>query len=341
MSFPPTAERHSTVVPPGGFAGADYPSTVTPAAATRPRLLRQVLTIAFVTVGVAAAVVVIWLRRDDVGEALSKLSVLAAVGSFVAGTAASYATMLAWRALLADFGTPLPLTAAGRVFFLGQLGKYLPGSIWPVMAQMELGREYGVRRANSGAAATLMLVLAAVTGTGVAAAILPLASDGLLAEYRWVALAAVALLAFLHPQVQQWLAALAGRLIRRGLALPRSSARGMAIAGLWMMAAWALFGLHLHLLVASTCSCDTSPLLNIGIFALAWVSGFLFVIAPAGAGVREGVLVLGLASVLDPAAALLVALISRVLLTVTDLGLAAAGVLAARRRRGGVGTAAR
>lgn len=292
------------------------------------------LTIGFVVLGVAAAVVVVWLRREEVAAALSRLSVGAAVGSLVAGAAAGYATMLAWRSLLADFGTALPLAPAGRVFFLGQLGKYLPGSIWPVMAQMELGREYGVRRASSAAAATLMLVLAAVTGTGVAAAILPLASDGLLSEYRWVALVAVPLLALLHPQVQQWLARLAGRLIRRRLDLPRTSARGMLRAAAWMLAAWALFGLHLHLLVASTCSCTVSPLLNVGIFALAWVSGFLFVIAPAGAGIREGVLVLGLAPVLDPAAALLVALVSRVLLTVADLVMAAGGVLGARRRAG-------
>jgi len=293
--------------------------------------LRRVLTVAFVTVGMAAAVTVIWLRRDEVVEAMSRLSVLAVVGSFIAGTAASISTMLAWRALLADFGAPLPVGVIGRVFFLGQLGKYLPGSVWPVVAQMELGREYGVRRVSSAAAATLMLVVAAVSGIGVAVAILPLASDGLLAEYRWVALGAIPLLALLHPQVQQWLAALAARLSRRPLDLPRTTLRGVAVAAGWMLGGWALFGLHLHLLVASTCSCpEASLLLNTGIFALAWVSGFLFVIAPAGAGVREGVLVLGLAAVLDPAAALLVALVSRVLLTITDLMLAGAGVLGAR-----------
>lgn len=288
------------------------------------------LTVAFVAVAVAAAGIVLWLRRDEVVDALSRLSVPSAAGSLLAGTAASYATMLAWRALLADFGTALPLRAAGRVFFLGQLGKYLPGSIWPVLAQMELGRDYGVRRTSSAAAATLLLVLAAVSGMAVAVVILPLTSTGLLAGYRWVALAALPLLAVLHPRVQQWLARVAGRLIRRPLGLRRTTARGMAIAAAWMFVAWALFGLHLHLLVASTCSCDASLPVSTGVFALAWVSGFLVVIAPAGAGVREAVLVLGLATVLDPAAALLVALVSRLSTTVSDLLLAGSGVVGAR-----------
>jgi len=294
--------------------------------------LRQVLTVLFVAAGVAAAAVFVWLRRDEVGDALSRLSVLASLGALLAGLGATVLTMLAWRAAVIDFGTRLPLRAAGRVFFLGQLGKYLPGSVWPVLAQMELGRDYGVRRASSAAAATLMLVLAAVTGTGVAVLTLPLAADGLLAEYRWVAVAAIPLLALLVPSVQQRLVRLAARVLHRPLDLPRSSARGMVLAAGWMIGAWALFGLHLHLLVASTCGCAPSVALDVGAFALAWVAGFLFVIAPAGAGVREGVLVLGLSPVLEPGAALLVALASRVLLTVADLGLAAVGVLGAHRR---------
>jgi len=294
--------------------------------------LRQVLTVLFVITAVVVAGVFVWLRRDEVGQALSRLSGLAIAGSLLAGLGATVFTMLAWRAAVADFGTRLPLAAAGRVFFLGQLGKYLPGSLWPVLAQMELGRDYGVRRASSAAAATLMLVLAAVTGTGVAIVTLPLAADTVLAEYRWAALAAIPLLALLVPAVQQALIRLAARLLRRNLDLPRSSARGMAVATAWMAAAWVLFGLHLHVLVTSTCGCGPSLPLAVGIFALAWVAGFLFIIAPAGAGVREGVLVLGLAPVLDPGAALLVALASRVLLTLADLLLAGLGGWGARRR---------
>ncbi len=45
--------------------------------------------------------------------------------------------------LLNDLGSPLPPAGSLRVFFLGQLGKYVPGSVWPAVAQMELGRDYG------------------------------------------------------------------------------------------------------------------------------------------------------------------------------------------------------
>ncbi len=47
--------------------------------------------------------------------------------------------MLAWRRVLADLGSPLHLAPAGGVFFVGQLGKYLPGSVWSIVAQAEMG----------------------------------------------------------------------------------------------------------------------------------------------------------------------------------------------------------
>jgi len=63
------------------------------------------------------------------------------------------------------------------------------------------------------------------------------------------------------------------------------------------------------------------------------VAGFLVIVAPAGAGVREGALVLGLASALPGGTVLAMALLSRVVLMVADVALAAGAVLIARLRR--------
>ena len=95
---------------------------------------------------------------------------------------------------------------------------------------------------------------------------------------------------------------------------------------------------------ACTCGCSSGRraptrrgdlLLATGGYALAWTVGFLFVIAPAGAGVRELALVAALAPVVDRPAALAVALLSRVLMTLGDLVLGAGG--AAVRPRNGHG----
>ena len=49
------------------------------------------------------------------------------------------ATGLAWRAILAGLGSPLPVSAVPPVFFVAQVGKYLPGAIWPYL---EIGRAH-------------------------------------------------------------------------------------------------------------------------------------------------------------------------------------------------------
>ncbi|NAZ85625.1 hypothetical protein GTR00_05830 [Kineococcus sp. T90] len=68
--------------------------------------------------------------------------------------------------------------------------------------------------------------------------------------------------------------------------------------------------------------------LALGGYALAWVVGFLVVLAPAGAGARELVLAAVVALAVGGGGAAVVVLGSRVLLTLADL-LLALGALAA------------
>ena len=37
-------------------------------------------------------------------------------------------------------GRPVPRRSSAEIFFVGQLGKYVPGAVWPVVVQMRLGR---------------------------------------------------------------------------------------------------------------------------------------------------------------------------------------------------------
>jgi uncharacterized membrane protein YbhN (UPF0104 family) len=64
---------------------------------------------------------------------------------------------------------------------------------------------------------------------------------------------------------------------------------------------------------------DAAVLRAVGGFALAWSAGFLAVLVPAGAGVREVVLVAVLVPVTGAVGAIAVALASRMLTTAGDL----------------------
>lgn len=280
---------------------------------------------------VAFAVAII-ARRAELIDQLSGLDPAPMVVSVAAGLTGVGVSGLVWRRMLRGFGSTLPLGVAMKVFFVAQLGKYLPGSLWPVLAQAELGRDHGVPARSAVAAQTLFmwvhLVSGAILGLPVVAAV------GLLP--RWVAAVPLVLVPLLFPRpLTAVMDAVLKRLGRK--VLPgRPTGGDMAGACGWAVVMWVLYGLHIHFAVDALEFHAPGPLpalAAIGIFAAAWSAGFVILIAPAGAGARELVLVAGLSTLTAPETAFTVALLSRLVLSLADGLWGGAGVLAGVGRR--------
>ena len=291
---------------------------------------RRILTGRPVRWGFAAAAVAIGgyaVARQwaDVRAALASLGILVVAGAMVSVLLAMLATMQVWRVLLAALGSPLPARTASRIMFVGQLGKYVPGSVWPILAQMELGTVHRVPRHHSASASVLTMLVAVFTGLLTALVTLPFVAGS--KPYLWAFAAAPVLLACLHPKVLNYVLGRLFRLTRRPPLEQPLTARAIAAALGWSLGSWIFYGLQIWLLATRLgAPRGTAALLAIGGFAFAWSVGFLAVFAPAGAGVREVLLVALLGPVLGVGAATAVALVSRVLTTVGDLlaaGLAA------------------
>jgi uncharacterized membrane protein YbhN (UPF0104 family) len=178
--------------------------------------------------------------------------------------------------------------------------------------------------ARQAATATFVtLAVSIISALLLAGAVLPFVLPGLATTYWWIFLALPPLAALLHPRVVTWWSATAFRLLRRPGDPVRLSWAVLLRACLVSLGSWLALGLHFGVLI--TAVDDAGPslwVLSIGVFALAWVAGFLFVVAPAGAGVREAALVLGFAAVLPAGAVLTAAVLSRVLLMLADVLLA-------------------
>src|ERR1700722_16028752 len=283
-----------------------------------------------VTVGIGAyAVVTEW---GQLRKALASLGFLPVAGSLVAVLAALTAAMQVWRVLLAALGSPLPARPAARIMFIGQLGKYIPGSIWPVLAQMELGNDFQVPRHRSASASVLTMLLVVLTGLLTALVALPFVAGS--TNYVWALLAAPALLVLVAPRV---LNAVLNRVLRVAKRPPLEvelTGRAITAALGWSFVSWACYGLQIWVLALPLgAPPGKTALLALGGFAFAWSVCFLVVIAPAGLGVRDVLLALTLGLVIAHGAALAIALVSRVLLTIGDL--VTAGVAAAFPRRPG------
>jgi uncharacterized membrane protein YbhN (UPF0104 family) len=291
---------------------------------------RRILTSRLVRWGFAAAAVAIGgyaVARQwaDVRAALASLGILVVAAAMVSVLIAMLAAMQVWRVLLAALGSPLPGRTAARIMFVGQLGKYVPGSVWPVLAQMELGAAHRVPRHHSASASVLTMIVSVFSGLLTALVTLPFVAGS--TPYLWAFAAAPVLVACLHPKVLNYLLGRLFRLTRRPPLEQPLTARAIATSLAWSFGSWILYGLQIWLLATRLgAPRGTAALLAIGGFAFAWSVGFLAVFAPAGAGVREVLLVALWGPVLGVGSATAVALVSRVLTTVGDLlaaGLAA------------------
>jgi glycosyltransferase 2 family protein len=281
--------------------------------------------VAFGMVAVGLAVWAVAGRWDQVVDALARMQGRWLVAAAVATAGNLLLTGLSWRAILADLGSRLPVRAAARVFFVGQIGKYVPGSLWPVVVQAELGRDHGVARRRSAAATFTLIMMSALSALLVVLACLPFVPGVAETGFGWTLALVLPLLVLLHPAVL-------GRLLDRVLALVGrpplgewTSLRGTAIALAWALGSWLCAGLQVFCLTVSMGAPLAGHTLarTTGGYALAWVVGFVVLVAPAGAGAREVALAAVLAAVLDSGAAVLVVLLSRLLFTGGDLALAA------------------
>jgi glycosyltransferase 2 family protein len=302
---------------------------------SRRNLLRAAVLLclfAFATVALARS----W---PEARPALARLSVASIGLAMLTVLAGLFTSFLGWRSVLAEYGGRLPLAGGLRVFFLGQLGKYLPGSVWPAVAQMELGREYKVPRRVSAATAAIFMLLILGTGLLVAAMSLPLLGSVAVHRYWWILAVLPVAVAVLYPPVLNRLVALALGLLRREPMPSPLSVVGVAKAAGWSLATWGLWGVHVWILAIGVGAGGPSLIWRAtGSFAAAWSLGFLLLPVPAGAVVREAALIVLLRPGMTAGQATVVALASRLLLTIGDLGWGLVALLAERRRRlGGEG----
>ena len=287
----------------------------------------------FLVVAIGLAVYAVVAARDDLAQAAAALSWQRIALALVLSVAFVLCTFASWRVVLADLGSPTGLRVALRVFGVSQLGKYVPGGVWNVVAAAELGVDHGIARRTSVTTTAVATLVGVVSGAVVGLVALPFVATGALGSAGPVLWALPAVAVVLLPPVLNRLVAWALRLARRPPLERPLGWRGLGGATLWSVAGWLLAGAQVWVLaVGLGMAADVrGAALAVGGYALAWVVGFLVVVVPAGAGARELVLLAVLAGVLPHAAVLLLVLASRVLVTVADLLLAGLGALARPR----------
>src|SRR6266567_3201633 len=255
---------------------------------------------------------------------ITVFSQLAVIVGIIVGT-------LAWQTMLNGLGKPVSVLRGAQINLVGQLGKYVPGSLWAYLLQMELGRKAGVGRTRVFTASLIQVGVGLVSALMIGVLALPVMlrhTPGV--RYLFILLPIG--LVLLHPKILTKLTNLALKILRRApLAEPLTYAVVLKSLALQLLS-FACLGAHLFLLARAVGAAPgiTGFLLCAGAISVGLTAGMFFFVLPSGAGIRDGVIVAVLISALPYSQALAFAVVSRVMFILADVITAGLAALLAR-----------
>lgn len=227
--------------------------------------------------------------------------------------------VFAWRFSLRSVECHAPLRELARIQLLSQFGKYLPGNVGQHLGKLSMAAQYGLPKGQI--FASMLIDTFAVL---IAAGICSLPAFDLIRPYLAVTdtvrigLVVVSLLSTVAVA-----SLFVGRVRRYAIdtlrlhAIKQPSAIPLAILthGTNFVAGTATLWLVAHAFGSSSLS---SALPLCGVFSAAWLLGFLIPGAPAGVGVRDAVLLVGLSPLVGSEGATMVSAFHRIITTVGD-----------------------
>lgn len=226
--------------------------------------------------------------------------------------------ILGWGGILRALGSSGSWGEHVRVYCVSNLARRLPGVLWYVVGRVVL---YDPAKTSQGAisfGSALELVLTALAGLLVSAAAWPRALGSVI-HPLWVLTAVVCCLVVLHPRVLTGIWRWLGRGSPDGGLQKPHYAQMLA----WLLlyaAVWVAGGVVLFGLIATLYPAPLSWLpATIGAWSLSGMIAVVTAVLPVGFGLRELTLGLLLAGFMPEGLAIVVAILTRLLLTVYEL----------------------
>lgn len=280
-------------------------------------ILLRVLGLAVAVAAVALCVRTLVVEWSSISASLRTADLRWIAAGAVSGAAGLFFLAVLWHQCLRVFGAPTRLGPTTAWFFAGELGKYLPGGIWPVVGRGELAHRGGVDRPTAYATTLLSSGLMCMGGAITCALCWPfIPHDGRAPGLELLVLAIIPVgLVIVHPAVFGPILGLARRISKGRIDLAAPTWGSMIRLVLVSVPTWLLIGAS-SAMVTAALGYEQQPARIAFAAVAAWIVGFLAIPVPAGAGVREVVFVLVCGLAVGPATA--VAAVTRLIFVAID-----------------------
>lgn len=239
----------------------------------------------------------------------------------------TYAVLLeTWREVLRIWGSRLDFVNAARIWTVSNLGRYIPGKLWQIGAMAVMAERENVSPIAATGSSILNVVVNLVAGFVVVFVLgwplldLPAIPGGRALAIVFVVLGAAVLASL--PRALPALVQMLGRLTGRDFTIGAFPAMAIVVSIIGNLIAWITYGAAFATFARGVIGTANGPLTAyIAVYALSYLVGYLVLFVPSGFGVRELAMIalLPAAHLADPAQAAVLAVTSRLWLTVLEI----------------------
>lgn len=233
-----------------------------------------------------------------------------------------------WRMILKKSGYILSFKKIFKIWFVSNLGRYLPGKVWSFLGMMYLLEKEGVPKSKGFSLAILAQALSVLSGLLVALLFLrypPVADyqrffteSPVMTFIILLLIVGIVTLVF-YPKLLEGIINLALRVFKKERIALDFKPQNMLFYLLLYSGSWFLFGFIFWVFIKSITPVSFDIYLSLtGAFAGSFTLGFLAFFAPGGIGVREGILVVLLSNFFPVPVATFISLLSRVWITLAE-----------------------
>ena len=228
--------------------------------------------------------------------------------------------VFAWKYLLGTLGSDLKISKAMRIWFISNLGRYIPGKVWQISGLIVLSNKEGISKKVSSVSVIYSQIVANLIGLSLGIFLFVKDEERITHILMFIGvLIALAILPFAI-----------NRLAIRVLSIlkkPKETFEvtyGKFIIYVFMqLVNWIVMGAAfvLFINIFTELSISQHPV-ALFILPISWTLGLLAIFAPGGIGVREGIMTVYLSMFISPGLAAVIPWIYRIWLTIFELLLA-------------------
>ncbi len=227
-----------------------------------------------------------------------------------------------WMLILHKLDIKISFKRSMEIWIASLIGKYIPGKVWAPLARIYLGKKLGISRTKMSLAIILEITLTGSSGIMIFFLSLLFWQQREYISQMWPFLILFLILSFIvmHPLVLQKIVNIPLKLLKKGKVLINITYKDILLLLSFYLFFWFCSGISIYFLTRSfyPVTIASIPVIT-GIWAISVLMGFMIFILPGGIGAREGMLIFLLSFLIPAHVALLVAIFSRILLTILEI----------------------